>query len=303
MCKVLITGITGFLGSHIAENLISNNISIVGLKRKNSNIWRCEDFKDKIDWVNILDDGSFIDELANHSFDTIIHCAWIGVESNDRDNWTEQIKNVTFLVDLLESAKILKVKKIIFLGSQAEYGIINNKIAEDFQTNALSAYAACKLACLEVLKSFSTINDINWVWLRLFSVFGEKENTNWLIPSLINSMLSKNEMSFTLGEQKYAYLYIKDYAEIMRKIAIKDIESGIYNVSSNQTRTIRSLIEDIKDIVNPEFVLNFGVLNYRSGQSMHMEGDMQKLNAQIGEIEFSNYKIALQNTLNYYLKE
>ncbi|WP_394775121.1 NAD-dependent epimerase/dehydratase family protein [Flavobacterium sp.] len=303
MNKVLITGITGFLGSHIAEVLISRGISVVGLKRKNSDIWRCEEFKDKIEWVDILDNGSFINQLVNHSFDTIIHSAWIGVEANDRNNWIEQIKNVTFFVELLEAAKILEVKKIIFLGSQAEYGAINSKISEDFETNALNAYAATKLACLEILKSFSSINNINWIWLRLFSVFGEKENTNWLIPSLIKSMLSKSKIDLTLGQQKYAYLYVKDFAEIMAKIVIKDIESGIYNISSNEVRTIKSVMEDIKNIVNPEFILNFGALQYRSGQSMHMEGDMQKVMAQIGKIEFSNYDIALQSTLKYYLKK
>lgn len=303
MHKVLITGITGFLGSHIAESLISNDISVVGLKRNNSDIWRCKEFEDKIYWVDIQDDGSFINQLANHSFDTIIHSAWIGVESNDRDNWTEQIKNIGFFVELLEVAKILEVKKIIFLGSQAEYGTINSRISEDFDTNPLNAYAATKLACLEILKRFSSINNINWIWIRLFSVFGEKENSNWLIPSLVNSMLNKNKIDLTLGEQKYAYLYVKDFAEILTKIIIKDIESGIYNISSNEIRTIRSLIEDIKSIVNPEFVLNFGALQYRPGQSMHIEGDMKKLSSQIGKIEFSNYNIALQNTLKYYLKK
>lgn len=303
MSKVLITGITGFLGSNIAENLISNSIKVAGLKRKNSDLWRCQEFKDKIDWLDILDDGSFINQLEDHSIDTIIHAAWIGVESNERNNWNEQSKNVTFLINLLEAAKKLNIKKIIFLGSQAEYGNINGKISENYQTNALNAYGATKLACLEIFKSFCLINDINWIWLRLFSVFGEKENSNWLIPSLINSMLNKNEMDLTLGEQKYAYLYVKDYAEIMRKIITEDINSGIYNISSDQVRTIRSLIEDIRNAVNPEFHLNFGALNYRSGQSMHMEGDMQKLSSQIGKIKFSNYHTALENTLNYYLKK
>ena len=303
MNKVLITGITGFLGSHIAENLISNNIEVIGLKRKKSDIWRCKESKDKIEWVDILGDEPLINQLCNCSFDTIIHAAWIGVESNDRNNWSEQVKNIIFFVDLLEAAKTLKVEKIVFLGSQAEYGEINSKISENAETNALNAYAATKLACLEILKTFSVSNDINWIWLRLFSIFGEKENSNWLIPSLVNSMLNSNEMKFTSGEQKYAYLYVKDYAEIMRKIIVHNIESGIYNISSNETKTIKFIIEDIRNIINSEFILDFGALDYRLGQSMHMEGDIQKLCSQIGKIEFSDYNIALQNTLNYYLKK
>lgn len=303
MHKVLITGITGFLGSHIAENFITNSISVIGLKRKDSDIWRCEEFKEKIQWIDINDDGSFEDKLVNYSFDTIIHSAWIGVESNTRDNLLEQSKNVAFFVSLLNVAKKVGVKKVIFLGSQAEYGILNEKVKEDFSTNALNAYAGTKLACLEIMKSFCSINNINWIWLRLFSLYGEKENSNWLIPSLVKSMLKDKEMDFTLGEQKYAYMYVKDYAEIMRKLVIMNIESGIYNVSSNECRTIRSLIEDIKSIINPEFILNFGALKYRKDQSMHIEGDIKKISSQIGEIEFSNYKMALQNTLNYYLEK
>ena len=80
------------------------------------------------------------------------------------------------------------------------------------------------------------------------------------------------------------------------------IQSGIYNVSSNEIRTIKSLIEDIKNNINPSFIINFGALPYRQNQSMHMEGDMFKLRSQIGEIQYTNYSIALINTINYYKK-
>lgn len=303
MRKVLITGITGFLGSHIAENLVANNIQVIGLKRKDSNVWRCEGFKNKIQWVDIDEKGFFKDELTDCSFDTVIHGAWIGVESGARNDWHEQSKNIPFLVSLLEAAKTVGVKKFIFLGSQAEYGNIDGKISENYEAKALNAYGSIKLACLEIVKTFCGTNDINWIWLRLFSLFGEKENQNWLIPSLIESMSSAKQMDFTLGEQKYAYLYVKDYASIMKRIITMPFESGIYNISSNQTRTIKSLVEDIRDYVNPEFILNFGVLNYRSNQSMHMEGDITKLCSQIGEVEFTDYKEALHNSLNYYIKK
>jgi nucleoside-diphosphate-sugar epimerase len=245
----------------------------------------------------------FKKQLLDTSFDTIIHGAWIGVESDQRNNWIQQTKNIPFLVSLLDVAKAVGVKKIIFLGYQAENGNKYGKISEDHEAEALNAYASTKLACMEILKTFCKTNDINWIWLRLFSLFGEKENQNWLIPSLINSMLRDKQMDFTSGEQKYAYLYVKDYASMMNKIVTMSIESGIYNISSNKTRTIKSLVEDIRNYINPEFILNFGTLNYRDNQSMHMEGDILKLSAQIGEIEFTDYTIALQNTLNYYLKK
>lgn len=303
MRKVLVTGITGFLGSHIAENLINSNIQVIGLKRKNSNIWRCDDFKDKIQWIDIDEQGLYKKQLIECSFDTIVHAAWIGVESNERDNWIQQTKNIPFLVELLDVAKEVGVDKFIFLGSQAEYGNISGRITENQSAEALVAYGSVKLACLEILKTFCKINEIDWIWLRLFSLFGEKENENWLIPSLIQSMKIDSQKDFTLGKQKYAYLYVKDFAMIINRIIVLPVQCGVYNISSNEIRTIKSLIEDIRNHINPDYILNFGRLPYRANQSMHIEGDITKISSQIGKIEFTDYSMALQDTLNYYLKK
>ena len=63
------------------------------------------------------------------------------------------------------------------------------------------------------------------------------------------------------------------------------------------------MIEDIKNYINPAFILNFGALPYRQNQSMQIEGEMYKLRNQIGEIQFTDYSIALRNTVNYYTKK
>jgi nucleoside-diphosphate-sugar epimerase len=298
---ILITGITGFLGSHIAENLI-NNFNIIGLKREKSNIWRCLEFKDKVTWIDIDEEKDYIKKLTGYSIDTIIHGAWIGIESFERDDWSLQIKNIQFLSELLQVAKEKAVKKFIFLGSQAEYGNINGIVSEEQVCEAFNAYGSVKLACLEILKTFSINNKINWIWLRLFSFFGEKENETWLFPSLIKKIKTESEMDFTLGEQKYAYLYVKDFALIMDKLVTINIKSGIYNVSSNSVRSIRSLVEEIQRQIKPSFQLNFGALKYRDNQSMHIQGSINKLNDQIGKVEFTDFTIAIENTINYYNK-
>jgi UDP-glucose 4-epimerase len=298
---ILITGITGFLGSHIAENLI-NNYNVIGLKRKNSNVSRCEEYKDKVIWIDIDGEKDYTKELTNYFIDTIIHGAWIGVESNERDDWLIQAKNIQFLLELLQVAKNTAIKKFIFLGSQAEYGNINGIVSEVEDCEALNAYGSVKLACLEILKTFSKNNNINWIWLRLFSLFGEKENENWLFPSLIEKIKTQSEMDFTLGEQKYAYLYVKDLALIIDKIVRFEIQSGIYNVSSDIVRSIRSLVEEVRDRINPKFQLNFGALKYRDNQSMHMQGSINKLNDQIGKHEFTDFSVAIENTIKYYNK-
>lgn len=301
MRKVLITGITGFLGSHIAEALVDDCVHVVGLKRPNSDIWRCKGFEEKIDWVDLDDKGVWINTLVRKVPDVIIHAAWIGVESQDRDNWTEQGKNINFLISLLEIAKKVSLDQFLFLGSQAEYGLLTGKISEKENTTALNAYGSIKLASMEILRTFCKLNDINWVWLRVFSLFGEKENKNWLIPSVVSRMTTDKQMDFTKGEQRYAYLYVKDFSKIILQILKRNVPSGVYNVSSNETHQLKSLLEQVKSIVNSNFKLNFGAIPYRANQSMHIEGDISKLKQQIGEIEFTNFNVALNNTINYYL--
>jgi len=303
MHRVLITGITGFLGSHIAKELVDNGVEVIGLIRPSSDIWRCEEFKEKVHWVQTDGTESFNEALQSLSFDIIIHSGWIGVESDERNSWTEQTNNITFLANLLEAGKKANVKKMIFLGSQAEYGNVDGKISEEEETNADNAYGAVKLASLEIVKSFCNTNNINWIWLRLFSVFGEKQGENWLVPSLINAMHERNEMDMTLGEQKYAYLYIKDFRKIVSDVVLKSLNSGVYNVSSDNPQSIKSLVLQIKNKVNPNFKLNFGAIEYRQNQSMHIEGDMKKLFAQIGKTTFTDHIEALENTINYYMKK
>lgn len=300
MIRVFVTGATGFLGSHIVERLINEECYVIALKRKESNDWRCDEFKDKIEWIELDKDGNWQKQILDIKPSVFIHCAWIGVEANDRNNLTCQVKNIEFLAELLELAKQIKPDKFINLGSQAEYGILHEKTSETHITKPVTAYGYVKIASLAILKAFSEQNSINWIWLRLFSVLGERENDNWLIPSLIGTMKNSKEMNLTGGVQKYAYLYVKDFCEIIKRIVYSKVESGVYNVSSNNLFKLRQLIEKIRDKVNPTFKLNFGALPYRENQSMHIEGDMSKLEKQIGHFKLTDLDTALDKIIKLH---
>ena len=51
--RILLTGATGFLGSHIARVITNYNIELIALKRENSNLYRCKTFQNKVNWINI----------------------------------------------------------------------------------------------------------------------------------------------------------------------------------------------------------------------------------------------------------
>jgi dTDP-D-glucose 4,6-dehydratase len=113
-------------------------------------------------------------------------------------------------------------------------------------------------------------------------------------------MKTESQMNLTPAEQKYAYMYVKDFASIIHKMSISPIKSGIYNVSSKHDISIRTLVEKLRDKVNPSFKLNFGVMEYRPNQSMHIAGSIDKLTKAIGEIKFTDFDLALNQTIKHY---
>jgi nucleoside-diphosphate-sugar epimerase len=284
--KVLLTGATGFLGSHIAEHLVCNNIEVIALKREQSDFWRCKAFFDKIEWIDIDSLGIWREDVMRKSPTIIIHSAWIGVEAEERGDLKIQTENLNFLVDLLELGKHLNVKKFIGLGSQAEYGLLNKIVSEDEMTNPNSMYGAVKVASQQIVKTFCELNQINWIWLRLFSFVGERENNKWLIPSLFNAILNCKSIDMSPGEQKYSYMYVRDFAKIVLKIISSKISSGIYNLSTESSISIKKMASIIEKYTSKQPQLNWGVLPYRAGQSMLLQGNINKLKKEIGEIDF-----------------
>jgi len=298
--KVLLTGATGFIGSHLAESFILQKFDLILTKRTTSNLKNCQSFYSKVTWVN-TDSDSWIETVINHKPVIIVHAAWNGVSSSTRDDWKNQLSNINLMYQLLKIAESCNIKKFISLGSQAEYGQFDGKISEDYPLNPTSSYGAIKLAVLELLKSYCSDNHIEWYWLRVFSVFGEREDEKWLIPSVILKMLSEEkEMNFTLGEQKYAYLYIGDFVKSILSVITLTAPSGIYNISSDRAVCLKEVLNLMKDVINPSFTLKLGAIPYRQNQSMHIEGDSTKFIQTFGKIDSSDFKTKLERVINSY---
>ncbi len=299
---VLITGVTGFIGCHLAELLLTNNYKIIATKRTNSNLRNCSDFKDKIEWINV-DEEDWKQQIIASQPHIIIHAAWIGVTARERDDWELQSKNISFLEEVCFVAKHSGAEKFIALGSQAEYGFVDTMVKEDQLLKPTAAYGAVKVICSQLVKSFCHKNKIQWYWLRIFSLFGEKEGPGWLIPNVIRAIDSKEKakMEFSPGDQQYAYLYIKDCVEALKKvISHPEDASGFYNLSSCEVTSLKYIITLIRNKMDKGFVLEFGVLPYRKDQSMLIAGDMKLYNSTFGNLHQRPLSESLDNTINYY---
>lgn len=300
--KILLTGATGFLGSHFVESLYSSGFELLLTRRKSSVLDKCTTFAENVNWI-YTDVDNWIDNAIEFKPDILIHAAWNGVENNKRDDWEVQLSNIDFLYKLMKIAKGANVKKVISLGSQAEYGQFNEKVTEDYKLNPIGSYALVKLACLEYLKSFCKDNSIEWYWLRVFSVIGKNDNPNWLIPTVIDKLKKDEAIDLTLGDQCYDYMYVNDFCDKLLKVIYSTKnKSGVYNVCTGIPTKINELLVIIaKKLNKPLSLLKFGTLSYRPNQTMLMIGDSAKFDAEFGycnttSIEDMVDKIIFQDT-------
>jgi nucleoside-diphosphate-sugar epimerase len=302
--KIFITGISGFLGSQIAKQFLNKGQKIIATKRSNSNLWRCEDFIADIIWIN-TDETNWSTKIIDLKPQIIIHSAWNGVAANDRDDWEVQLSNLDFTLTILQVAKKCEVKKIIGFGSQAEYGNFSGIIDENYQLKPNSAYASSKIAVSQIINDFCSINKINWYWFRLFSFFGELESNNWFIPTLIDKILKEQKMDMTPGEQKYAYMYVEDLANLITKIVHSNVKPGIYNISSSNAISLVEIANKILALINPQTSkINFGALQYRENQSMHIQGSTLKIERELGEkIVETDFNEALSKVVKYKINK
>lgn len=299
--KAFVTGASGFVGSYLVKVLIDEGHEVLCLKRPSSNLSKLDDYVSKVRWVDNTDNWK--ESLVAFQPDIIYHLAWDGVTAKERSVWQKQIGNIIFQQELLDATLAAGSKKYVGIGSQAEYGNFKNKIDESYPVCPMSAYAAAKVAALDIVRAFCDINQIEWYWFRLFPLFGPHESDQWLIPSLIKNIFTQESMDFTPGEQKLPYLYVGECAKAIKAAITVDGHSGVYNICSDNPLALKELVARIRDKVRPDFKLNFGAFPYRYGQSMYMEGDTTALRRNIYNIVTSDFEQRLSETIDYYIRK
>lgn len=282
MLRIFITGATGFLGYHIANSCIAAGFDLLCLKRKSSVSLFESDQERLIRWVN-SDEEAWEKVVVEYQPDILIHCAWEGVSAENRNNHQIQHKNIQLSEKLI---KLYPYKQIIVLGSQEEYGRIDSVIDENYPLSPITEYAKSKIETCKILQKYAENNGVEWLWIRVFTVFGEKQKEDWLIPKMIRKCLNPKElqMDTTKGEQSYSYLYSADFARAITSTLGKVGNSGIYNISSSTPTKLMNLFSMIKQKTNSKIEFN-PVLPYREFQSMMIMGDSSKFKKIFGDYE------------------
>lgn len=302
--KILITGGAGFIGSHIANELINDNEITIIDNLSTGNIKNLnEPEHDNLEFIHEDLCKTNLDDITSGT-DYIFHLAAMASVPLSVEKPVECNEiNVNTTVKLLKSAVDNDVKKIVFSSSSAVYGQNTNmplKETEPFMPS--SPYAASKANCEVYLKSFYESYGLNYTALRYFNVFGPKQDKNShyaaVMPNFISSLLEgKPAEIYGDGEQTRDFIYVGDVVKANIN-ACKSNYNGAVNVASGKKITINRLYEIIRDTLGSELEPKY--LPERLGDVRHSLADvsnMEKINL---KIDSSNFESQLQETVNWF---
>ncbi len=300
--RALVTGATGFLGSHLVRRLLDEGGAVAAIVRPQSRTSRIDDLLARLTVIPGDVRALELCERAVEQFapETVFHLAWSGVAGQDRNDPRQIDDNLLPTIELVRLAARCGATTWIGLGSQAEYGPHAGPITEDTSTRPTTLYGKVKLAAGLLSMHVAEQLGLRAAWVRVFSTFGPGDNPNWLLPYVIRTLSRRERPALTAGEQRWDFLYVEDAADALVRLAAATDAAGVVNLGSGVARPLRTVVEQIRDMIDPSLPLGFGEVPYRPDQVMHLEADIGRLTAGTGWRPATPWDEALRRTVEYF---
>jgi nucleoside-diphosphate-sugar epimerase len=290
----MITGASGFLGSWLCR-VLSREHEIIGLVRDTSSLFKLSEIR-KLQIIQ-SETQFWPDFIREYHPDVLILNHWWGVAS-DKRNDSKQFENIESLKPLIFASRIAEVSIIIGVGSQAELGPVDSEISENQISRPTTLYGSAKLKSRLVMEELLRDSEARFVWMRIFSTYGPLDEGSWLIPNLVDSLVSNKRIKTTKGEQEWSYLHAYDLATSFNTAILNSKIAGIVNVGNPNTVSIQKVFLTVGKLLEKQDLLDIGAMEYREDQVMNLRPLCETLteNGWLPEISFDE---GIRQTVNW----
>src|SRR6202043_3834930 len=267
--RILVTGGAGFIGSHLAEKLLSagHDLAILddfndfyGPQIKRENIARISHYVE-IHHVDLRDNAAVRNLFHRQKFETIAHlAARAGVRPSIQNPQLYYDTNVAGTLHLLDAARLTGVERFIFASSSSVYGALKKvPFSEDQHlTQTLSPYAATKIAGEFLCSTFSRLYQMRAVVLRYFTVYGPRQRPDLAIHQFTRRIYAGEAIDqFGDGTTRRDYTYIDD--TIQGVMAALDYEGplfDLFNLGESETIQLKDLIAGLEKALGRKAKIN-----------------------------------------------
>jgi dTDP-glucose 4,6-dehydratase len=260
MSKIIVTGASGFIGKALTGRLLKEGHTVYAIVSDKHKLQDLIKFSNLVLIEATLNNYTQLPHIIRErNFDFFYHFAWQGVAGESFKNYELQLQNAKYACDAIMAAIHLNCKKFIFAGSVNEYEV-RAHLNRDYniEPRYTCIYATSKLASDMLCKSLAFNYDIEYNAGLIAMGFGEGKRQNVLPNALIRSLINNEVPRLIEGNNKYDLIYIDDIVNALILIGEKGVNQKSYYVGHRELRTFKEIINDIKDILNPEMELVFG---------------------------------------------
>jgi UDP-glucose 4-epimerase len=248
MSKVLVTGGSGFIGSHLVDKLIELGHSVISV-----------DTKPKLNpdalgrLVNINDRSHTVDTYKD--VDYVFHVAGQArVQPSIHNPQDSIINNVNATAKVLELSKKAGVKRVIYSMTSSVYGSHQPPHTEDMCPQPLSPYAVSKLAGEQLCKVYSELYGLETASLRYFNVYGPRESDFGQYTTVVKKFLQQRAAGEALtivgdGEQRRDFTHVFDIVEanIAAMNCQSELKGEIFNIGAGHNYSVNEVATLISD--------------------------------------------------------
>ena len=279
--RVLVTGTSGFIGSHVARVLATGGAEVVALVRPGSGLWRIRDIVTDVELVETDITRLSESTSAFRGVDTILHLAAAGVGPHTGEIDVDGT-NVLGTVSLLTLSRKLDLARFVYCGSCFEYGA-GRRIAEHAPLRPRTAYAASKSGGWLLADAAATSENLPLVTLRPFTVYGPFEAPHRLVMGSVLRALAGLPLELTNGDQQRDFVYVDDAVEAVIAAASSDAAlGGVFNVCSGNATAVRDVAAEIADAAGGSIEIRLGALPTRAGEADILTGHPGHARAVLG---------------------
>jgi CDP-glucose 4,6-dehydratase len=305
--KIIVTGGTGFIGSHLVESLVNQNaqVLVLDITLDPSSYFSRQKLNEKVkvEFVDIAENNKVNQIIANFKPDFIFHLAAEAIVEASYDTPYRTFQtNVMGTVSMLEACRMDKnIKGIIVASSDKAYGKTDKKYTEDSPLQGDHPYDVSKSCTDLITQAYYKTYKTPAIVTRFGNVYGEGDfHKNRIIPGICEAVVTKNPLLIRSdGTYVRDYVYVKDvvngYIFLLQNI---DLLAGqAFNFSSEDNYSVLDLIKKAEEILQTK--IDYKILNIAKNEIPYQHLDDTKIRKAGWKSEYTLEK-ALPKTIDWY---
>ena len=277
--KVLVTGATGFIGSHLIRELLKSKTNQIVATSRSIDKAKKSDWFSKVEYIE-YDFNEGTSENLYDFFgkpDQLIHLAWENLSNYNSSSHIDVI--LPNHCDFIESMVLGGLKDVVVTGTCFEYGMIEGCLSEDIDTKPENPYAVAKDSLRKFIVNLQKKHSFVYKWIRLFYMYGDGQSKTSLMYLLDKTIQDKNKVfNMSGGEQLRDFLPID---EVVRNISLITKQNShlnqVVNCCSGKPISVKNLVEHYLEEKKYKIRLNLGFYPYPDYEPMRFWGCNLKL--------------------------